>query len=355
MLSNSLSTSKVFLFVIFIALMVVYHLINTSQVQNFINNNDSLQKQHIQSQSSSNAIFNDVMPSDFKFENDDNITCEFNHDPSAPIPVILMSQGRSGSSVTWDTISSMLGSTTKAYELTGGNRTKSERFFAELKHDDWPIQKSCIIQNYNIEHYENPVISGFQWKPFFVALKHPKVKTGLKAIAANTNPPIKVILLSRNPLDRIISNLKHMGYQNTDEVPAHCAIDDQDCIERHRAHTKGTMLPTGKKLIQSIKGNFRKQEMCREMLSLYGVQYISVTYEALYNDDQDVSEWIRIFDFLGKSPKNVQNYRENLTMKDVEDAFAMAPTSSKSHKDKITNYEEVKKTLVEAGMQDLLH
>ena len=41
-------------------------------------------------------------------------------------------------------------------------------------------------------------------------------------------------------------------------------------------------------------------------------------------------------------------------MKDVEDAFAMAPTSSKSHKDKITNYEEVKKTLVEAGMQDLL-
>lgn len=285
-----------------------------------------------------------------------NIACEFQKPyESAPVPVLLLSQGRSGSSVTWDTISTMLGSTTKAYEITGGNRTKSALFFDSIENEYWPINKLCQTQKYNMHNFDNPVISGFQWKPFRVSLNHPMGKAALDVIANYEEPPIKVLYLMRNPLDRVISNLKHKGYQHNKEVPAHCAIDDQECINRHKSHSRGTVLPTGRPLINSIKGNIQIHETLVQMLSKHGVKHLSVSYEKLYNDERDVSEWIRIFDYLGREPKDVKDYRNNLTMNHVEDAFAMAPTSSKSHEDTIANYKEVKETLVDAGMDYLLH
>ena len=355
--SNSTLSSKLVPFIIFIfifSVAVVYNSTTLVKIINAKSNNTS--KKHRKHDLC--ASFRDTIPfNNFKSKNntDDEERCEFNHHSSAPVPVILMSLGRSGSSVTWNTLSTMLGSTTNAYEVTGGNREKAVRFFEERSFDDWPVRHLCNIQKKNIEKYENPIISGFQWKPYRITLEHPKGISGLKAIASHTNPSIKVIFLSRSPLDRLISNRRHKGYQHTEEVPAHCAIDDQDCIDRHKAHAKGTTIPTGKELVQSLKSGEQIDRMCHEILSCSGIQYLSVKYEALYNDTQDVSEWIRIFDFLGKSPKNVTNYRENLTMKDVENAFAIAPTSSKRHRDTISNYEEVKKTLIEAGMQDLLH
>ncbi len=86
----------------------------------------------------------------------------------APVPLILMSLGRSGSSVTWNTLSTMLGSTTVAYEITGGNRTTAEQFFDDIESSvgtNWAIKRLCQIQKRNMAKYDNPVISGFQWKP----------------------------------------------------------------------------------------------------------------------------------------------------------------------------------------------
>jgi len=241
---------------------------------------------------------------------------------------------------------------------------------------NWAVERLCHTQQYNLEHVENPVITGFQWKPYRVTLNHEFGKGALKILGKyNTNsnsnttnseknddigdkgrrPNIKVLLLSRNPLDRLISNIRHKGHIRSEEMPAHCAIDDTDCVNRHRAYAKGTILPTGKELIHSMRSGFQIDRLCKTYLTEYGVDYLAVQYEQLFNDDGNVDEWIKIFDFLGRAPKDVVDYKTNLTMEDIRRAFAMAPTSSKKHVESIANYDEVKQTLEGAGLTRLLH
>ncbi len=183
---------------------------------------------------------------------------------------------------------------------------------------------------------------------------HPYGKGALKTIASFDNPKIKVIFLTRNPLDRYISNKRHEGYQHSQDVPAHCAIDDEECVQRHRAHSKELVFKHRKQMVRDIKHAKNIDELAKDLLSMSGVDFLSVTYENLYSVD-DVGEWIRIFDFLGRSPKDVENYKENLTRKDVEKAFAIAPTSTNEHNETITNFEDVKQAFFEGGYGYLLH
>lgn len=248
----------------------------------------------------------------------------------------------------------MLGSTTKAFEITGGNRTKAINFFHNLTNPQWPIARLCAIQNQNLKQYDNPVITGFQWKPYRVTLEHDMGLKGIQSIVDHDAPPIKMIFLSRNPLDRYISNIRHRGFQHSTEVPAHCAIDDTDCIARHKAHSKGTTLPTGHRLIKSLKDGLRIDNKCKVYLQENRVQHLSVSYGKLYNDENDVSEWKRVFEFLGRMPKDINDI-DDLTMKHVHNAFSMAPTSSKKHVDIIENYDKVKAKLEEYALDYLLH
>lgn len=312
------------------------------------------------------TIFSEGIPSEYLANDEEHEKCKFQQSKSAPTPVILMALGRSGSSVTWDTLTTMLGSTTKASEIPGGNQTKSIDFLNSRTDPKWPINKSCYIQNKNRAQFVDPppVITGFQWKPYIVSLNHTMGKAGLEAIANhnhhNSTTTIKIIFLTRNPLERLMSNTRHKGRKGSKEVPAHCAIDDEECVKRQKELSKGTVLPTGKNLVHSLKSALRTDQMCKTALSSNGLQYLHVTYANLYNpphneDDDDAFEWKRIFDFLGKSPKNMKNYRTTLTMKHVRDAFAIAPTSSKLHEDIIQNYDEVKQSLVQAGLGYLIH
>ena len=304
------------------------------------------------------ASFDDEQPLYYMFNNTDtDRSCEFQKPYStAPIPIILMSLGRSGSSITWDTLSKLLGTTTKAHEITGGNHDKTKYFFNHIEDESWPVHKLCVIQRKNIEQFDGPVISGFQWKPFRFSLDHPMGKAGLQAIANHTAPEIKVIFLSRNPLDKLISNLKHKGYENSKELLPHCAVGDEECIKSHQAHSKVTISPIGQELVHRMTAGLENKRYCEEVLNSYGIQFHSVTYDDLYSNEQDdVKPWVKIFEFLGRGPEKVENYRKDLTMKDIRDTFAVAKTSSSRHEDLIENYEEVKKTLEDAGMGYLLH
>jgi len=276
---------------------------------------------------------------------------------SSPVPLILMSLGRSGSSVTWNTLSTMLGSTTIAYEVTGGNRTKAMHFFENLGPDtttDWAINRLCSIQKRNLEEHESPVITGFQWKPYLNTLTHELGKGALEKIAVHKDPPIKILYLTRNPLDRLLSNERHRGHVRSETVPAHCSAGDEDCVKRHQQHSKGIVLPTGKELVATIRNAINIDTMAGDLLSSLGVSHITVNYEKLYNS-KDAKEWIRILDFLGRSPKHLKTYKKNLKMKNVERSFAMAATSPKHHEDSIANFQEVKETLLGAGYGHLLH
>jgi hypothetical protein len=52
--------------------------------------------------------------------------CHLDPSPDAPVPVILLSLGRSGSGSTWDAMGTLTGEATQSEEYTGGGSGKSE-------------------------------------------------------------------------------------------------------------------------------------------------------------------------------------------------------------------------------------
>jgi len=93
-------------------------------------------------------------------------SCQLISPYEGPLPVILMALGRSGSSVTWDTMARLTGDTNVAYEVTGGNQTKSRQFFDSINPNigsSWPIKRLCFIQKRVISQTSHSGIAGFQW------------------------------------------------------------------------------------------------------------------------------------------------------------------------------------------------
>lgn len=96
--------------------------------------------------------------------------CTFYERGTGPIPVVLMALGRSGSSITWSTMSALTGERNVAYERTGQTIEKTENFFAclekcPLAYHNWTIQSLCHIQRRRPDVTINSGIAGFQWKP----------------------------------------------------------------------------------------------------------------------------------------------------------------------------------------------
>lgn len=96
--------------------------------------------------------------------------CTFYERGTGPIPVVLMSLGRSGSSITWSTMSALTGERNIAFERTGQTMEKTEQFFSclekcPLAHPNWTIQSLCHIQRRRPDVTIKSGIAGFQWKP----------------------------------------------------------------------------------------------------------------------------------------------------------------------------------------------
>jgi hypothetical protein len=81
------------------------------------------------------------------------------------------------------------------------------------------------------------------------------------------------------------------------------------------------------------------------ILDQYNVPTIHVSFEKLFADNEDVSEWKRIFDFLGVGP------RDNLTRKDIERAGHAATSIPFT----LSNYNDVRDTLAGTEFEILLH
>jgi hypothetical protein len=117
-----------------------------------------------------------------------------------------MAFGRSGSSVTWNTLSRLVGDATIAYEITGGNQNKSIEFFNSIPHsihENWATLRLCNIQRRHMKMSKKDrkqySVVGFQWKPYFATFDHPYSISGLQKLA---DERIKVVFLTRNSLDR---------------------------------------------------------------------------------------------------------------------------------------------------------
>ena len=303
-------------------------------------------------------------------------------------PVILLSRGRSGSSVFWSTISKLTGQRNTAWESTGSNQTHSKIFFEEtLQKDpsmgyDWAIEKLCYIQQDRSDITPEAGIVGFQWKPFMNTFHHEYAIEGLRAIAAQKDPIVKIIYLTRNLLDRKASNLRHDASKhkhkhkrdsgsglNThehvsnggDSISAHCNVGDTECIKKHSQFDHDIVFPTGDALLKWLRKNMNDERTIQKRLEELQIQYVQVSYEELFiknalddngNDNDNSSkaeEWMRVFQFLDLGPKY------GLTMADVRASFTMASTHTKSRNETIANYELVKQTLVGTEFEHLLN
>ena len=135
-----------------------------------------------------------------------------------------MANGRTGSSITWFTVARMTGLSTKADEYTGQQLNKTIAFFDSIDPKvggHFALHRLCQIQHKerkNVARGEG--IVGFQWKPIGYGLNHKYGISALKEIASHSDPSIRVIHLTRNPLDRLISNQKH----KTSTIEAHRVI-----------------------------------------------------------------------------------------------------------------------------------
>lgn len=159
-----------------------------------------------------------------------------------------------------------------------------------------------------------------------------------------------MIYQTRNPINRRLSNMRHSGHGS--EVPAHCDIGDEKCMQEQFKFSQQFEFYVGKDLIHWLKQDRKHHEMILDRLDNMNVDYIHVTYEELYeNENNTVGGWSKIFRFLGMDAKTV----DNLTLEEVQGHFGMAKTSSKTHKDLMSNYDEVKKTLLGSEFYDLLN
>ena len=303
-------------------------------------------------------------------QGEDNYTwtepCKFrtNH----PQPVILMSLGRSGSSITWDTMSALTGERNTAHEVTGGNPQSSKTFFSNLQNDavfqqytNWTLQRLCHVQREGGRREDitdQSGIAGFQWKPFSSSWNHPYAIKGLQAVANSTDPIVKIVYLTRNPLDRKVSNLRHKNSKlNSNQqdvaISPHCAVGDTKCQERHSQFSSNINFPTGSKLIEWLRNAERQDRRIHERLDEFHIPFVEVPYEKLYGigkdtDTDKAEEWMKLFRYLRVGPQ------EGLTMEKVKGAFSMASTHKKSRNDTIENFEAVKETLVGTDYEYLL-
>jgi len=278
--------------------------------------------------------------------------CELLGKREGSTPVIFFSLGRSGSSITWMTMANLTRAFTGACETTGGNPKESRRFFDGLennKHIDktWASKLLCDIQHRVIDEagLTNGIV-GFQWKGFMHSIMRNFSLDTLREVGSHSNPKIKVVYLVRNYIDHIISKQKHLAMKENSIKLAHCRPEDNECLKKHESYGKLNLSPSD--LMSKLEKFAHTEKATEALFRKAKIKYIKVSYEKLYNDGHDASEWMDIFRYLERGPQ------EGLTMDDVRATFEYTKTSKQSHREILSNIEEIKTYLKNTTFSSLL-
>ena len=284
------------------------------------------------------------------FTSGDPPICRLSSSTISPIPVILVSKGRSASSSTWQVMSRLTGHCFKCREYTGMNSTLQQKFFSSIKpgeNGNWILGYLCAQQ---IAYKNKGGIIGFKWKPFNREINNVAEDgfDGLRMIAHHTNPQIKIVSSGRNHLDVLVSQTKHMKMRGKDGgAYAHCSQENTECLNAHKKFGSGIHMPLGS-LLSKLRYLATLEKIFEKNLQMLNVPHIKVTYEKLYQS-KDAEEWMRIFRFIGRGP----GY--DLSMDQVEKAMEHVGTSVPFHNVSISNYNEVRDILRGTEFEALLH
>lgn len=268
--------------------------------------------------------------------------CSLSNNDTAPVPVILLSRGRSGSASTWQIMSNLTGFVTRAIEWPGSSTAQATNFFNRKTFKDrqwgngnWILAFMCAVQ----ETFPEAGIVGFKWKPYIHRSFQQEFIDSMKFLAHSQQ--IKVVRLRRNLLDVTISRYKHKQFNGN----AHCSKEDIECISHHL--DRKVRLPV-KDLLKVLQQSADEEDEVDSLLSEFSVPHIQVTYENLYHTN-DTEEWTRIFKFLNRGPS------DDLTFEELQNAQEHAATHSRLHSETLQNYEEVRQELIGTAFEQLLH
>ena len=269
--------------------------------------------------------------------------CPGSDTQTLPQPTVLISKGRSGSTSTWQIMGNLTGrETLNNLEYTGHNNIEENKFFAVHKDRTWFIDLMCDRRKL----YHNAGIVGMKWKLFPEHFHFRGVRDTFRFIAHSTQPSVKVIYSTRNPLDVHISVYKH-AHQGKD-LSAHCR-KDSGCLDKWLKASSGIELPTFG-LLRALRRATKENKEVEEFLTSMNVPYVSVSYDKLYGGDAAaVEEWKRIFQFLEQGPA------DDLTLEQLQGAMGTEVTHYKWHNKTLANYEQVRNVLMGTEFESLLH
>ena len=137
---------------------------------------------------------------------------------ATPVPTVLLSSGRSGSTLTWLVMGyfTAVGGGSKAgetpaTEYTGSNVAAARKFFQKHRDDvsgEWAYSFLCEAQK---KHSGKAGMVGFKWKPLpFRNLFLPPAQGFLQSLGPSaTRGHVKIVRLRRNPIDVQLSAAKH--------------------------------------------------------------------------------------------------------------------------------------------------
>lgn len=308
-------------------------------------------------------------------------------DPEGPLPVIVMSLGRSGTDSTWQILKVLTNTEMKAIEIVGGNEEETVEFFRALEGlpsdaDTWAVDQSYdwrkkgggMRSSHGFYHYIKDYCAygrckdgkwifkwfcdeqqrykdvgglvGFKWKAYMSALRTEPAYNALRIMAtlSTTATPIRIIRSRRNPLDVYLSELKHSLVEN---LPDHCQADDQDCI---KTHSSIQLVVPVDEMVEWLRKTYQEENEVDATLSDLGIPTVHVEYDSLYYAPSEVTalnEWRKIFRFLGQ--------KDDWTWEDISGAAKLkSTTKSRSHKVLIENFEEVYERLVGTQLEQFV-
>ena len=261
------------------------------------------------------------------------------------IPVILLTRGRSGSTVFANTLENLMnGFVDTKYPLTKEfTNTYIQRSQIWLDHhctklknhsssDKEVLNPLVPLANSNADSPHAKLV-GFKWK-MLGDLTYPSVWSAFKKDGG------KVVVMERNYLDWLISNAKHhMGSHLT----SHC--HDEKCAEE----TKSIHIClSAQKVAGGIATLDRQWDVFKDALDEAGVDYIKVWHKDMFYSDNRTEHWSKVLHFLGRTDAKVT---EDMLMQ-AEAGFVV--TSSLNQRGTLLNYDAVQEALQGSGFEHFL-
>jgi len=326
-----------------------------------------------------------------------------------PTPVVLMSLGRSGTHITWQTLNTLTGYDTDRYtedymnnkfEYLGMNSNPIKQFFHDQnqkqndRNGQWLTKYMCELRT---KKFPKATFVGISWKSFLDpfqlkeslstlqqivsmtdVLQEASSSTSTSSLGSSTTierrgPPIRIIRSRRNPIDVMLSQYKN-GYdcgsdtviKNNINKPlqilnSHCKKGETLCLNKH--YEQGEELIIGDvDLFYSLTYKLWNDEnKVDTTLIEMNVPVIFVSYDTMYYPTTPLDgekEWNKALQYIrgdNYNDSNDSNGNEYKSWQDIQNAMGFESTTrSRNHIDLISNWLEVQQKFVDTPLEKFL-